>query len=85
MFNIYSNIFQKGGGEDFDDMLDELGGLGKWGTLLKQEYIEFAKYGKFEIEFYDRKIPKATSLPDSWPTLPFQSLSNSSSGSTSHR
>ena len=43
MINIYFNIFQKGGGEDFDDMLDELGGLGKWGTLLKQEYIEFAK------------------------------------------
>ena len=38
---IYFNIFQKGDGEHFDDMLEELGGLGKWGTSSRQGNNEF--------------------------------------------
>ena len=88
---LICQLFHKGGGEDFDDVLDELGGLGKSNLSLVSQTKQILKTTEeMQIKLReitanhnvdDRKIPKATPLLAPWPSLPHHAFSVASPGS----
>ena len=81
---LICELFHKGGGEDFDDVLDELGGLGKSNKTdvqkRKELEIELREItAKHNVD--DRKIPKATPLLAPWSSLPHHAFPVASPGS----